>query len=170
GTGLSLRTNTLVNVTSPALDTVPLKARIPAVGTGFGGQLFVTTMTGQSGQTTVTTWAQELELPQASVTRQLAVMISGQSELVTRLARVTVKLGLPLGSEAVGGSNTQLVPHCTDLLLAQVTSGGVVSIRVTDCAQVLLFPQASRALQVRVATKVLPQRPEVFVTVEITEI
>src|SRR6185436_6165139 len=74
---------------------------------------------------------------------------------------------LPLLSVAVGASKVQAVPRCTVLLLLLVQSmtGGVVSMTVTVWLQVALLLQLSIACQTRVASKVLPQWPAVFVTV-----
>ena len=47
----------------------------------------------------------------------------------------------------VGESKTQVVPHCTVLFVGQVTTGGKVSISVTNCVQTLTFEQQSRASQ-----------------------
>jgi hypothetical protein len=46
-----------------------------------------------------------------------------------------------------------------------VSTGAVVSTTVTVWLHCALFPQASVARQVRVATKVFPQRPAALVTV-----
>jgi hypothetical protein len=50
-------------------------------------------------------------------------------------------------------------------LLAQVIWGGVVSMTVTTWLQRLVFWQKSEATQVRVALKVLPQKPVRLVVV-----
>ena len=55
-------------------------------------------------------------------------------------------------SEAAGGSKLQTLPHSTVLLVAQTSTGGVVSTLVTLWLQVLVLPQASRAIQVAVST------------------
>jgi hypothetical protein len=46
-------------------------------------------------------------------------------------------------SVAVGTSKLHAVPHCTVLLLAQVSTGGLVFTTVTIWLHVLLLPQAS---------------------------
>src|SRR5204862_24366 len=68
-------------------------------------------------------------------------------------------------SMAVGTSKSQAVPQRVVLLLAHVNEGGVVSVTVTDCEQVLALPQESVALQARVALKMFPERPAELVTV-----
>src|SRR6266478_6052567 len=84
--------------------------------------------------------------------------------LVTVLTIVMV--ALPLLSVAVGASKVEPVASSTDLLvLLQVITGAVVSTTVTFWLQEALLPQASVACQVRVASKVLPQRPAMLVTV-----
>jgi len=50
-------------------------------------------------------------------------------------------------SLAVGGSNSQLMPHWTVLLLAQLTTGGVVSFTVTYCVQYARVPTQSVIFQ-----------------------
>src|SRR5207249_969073 len=71
----------------------------------------------------------------------------------------------PQVSLKLGASNVQAAVHSTDLLATQVMLGAVVSTTVTFWLQRALLPQASVASQVRVASKVLPQWPVVFVTV-----
>src|SRR5262249_32946437 len=73
----------------------------------------------------------------------------------------------PLLLVAVGVSKVQAVPSCTVLLvlLAQFSTGVVLSMTVTVWLQVALLLQPSIACQTRVASKVLPQCPAVFVTV-----
>src|SRR5690242_11029638 len=73
---------------------------------------------------------------------------------------------VPPLSVAVGGSNVQGVPSSTVLfVLPQLIIGGVVSTTVTVWLHWALLLQASIAAQVRVAAKVFPQWPAVFVTV-----
>src|SRR5881296_212995 len=82
-----------------------------------------------------------------------------------------VMVAVPLLSVAVGASKVQAVPCSTVLLvLLQLITGALVSTTVTFWLQLLLLPHASVACQVRVASKVLPQWPVVFVTVFNTEI
>src|ERR1043166_4793311 len=64
--------------------------------------------------------------------------ISGDAYLL--VVNAEVRLGPQQISEAVGGSNTQPLPHWTVLLLAQVRLGGVVSTTVTTCVQTLTPP------------------------------
>src|SRR5258707_3508550 len=72
---------------------------------------------------------------------------------------------VPLLSVAVGASKVQAAPCSTVLLvLLHVMTGAVVSTTVTFWLQELLLPQASVACQVRVASKVLPQRPVALAT------
>src|SRR5205809_432201 len=73
---------------------------------------------------------------------------------------------LPLLSVAVGTSKVQPVPCSTVLfVLLHVITGAVVSTTVTLWLQRAKLPQASVACQVRVASKVVPQCPLVFVIV-----
>src|SRR5437660_1531953 len=65
--------------------------------------------------------------------------------------------GGPHTSVALGRSKDQTVPPSIVLGPTQVMAGGVVSTTVTVWLQVLLLPQASVALQVRVAAKPFPQ-------------
>src|SRR5262245_65464352 len=71
----------------------------------------------------------------------------------------------PQESVAVGASKDQALVHSTDLLPTQLMVGLVVSTTVTVWLHSAVFPQASVARQVRVASKVLPQWPSVLVTV-----
>src|SRR5437762_5516617 len=72
---------------------------------------------------------------------------------------------LPQVSLAVGASKHQALVHSTVLLATQLMVGGVRSSTVTFWLQSAVLPQASVARHVRVASKVLPQRPAVLVTV-----
>ena len=100
--------------------------------------------------TTVTVCVQVLLLPQRSVASQMRMKTIGQLPLVTVLRMVTVTL-VPLhASLAVGASNFQAVPHWMVLLVAQVSTGGVVSTTVTVWVQKLVFRQASVTCHVRV--------------------
>src|SRR5437763_560401 len=74
-------------------------------------------------------------------------------------------VALPQVSLAVGASNDQVLVHSTDLLPTQVMLGWVWSSTVTFWLQLAVLPQASVARELRVASKVLPQRPVRLVTV-----
>src|SRR5258706_2871553 len=63
---------------------------------------------------------------------------------------------VPQGSNAVGISKDQGVPHCTTLLLGQLTSGGVVSTTDTVWLQSAKLPHASVMRHLRVAVNVSP--------------
>src|SRR5262245_8581672 len=79
-----------------------------------------------------------------------------------------VRVTLPQASVAVGVLNDQALPHSAVLLGAQVITGGVWSSTVTVWLHSAVLPQASVARHVRVAAKVLPQRPVRLVTVPTT--
>src|ERR1043166_3996886 len=66
-------------------------------------------------------------------------------------------------SDTVGSSNAQPGPHSTILAGAGTNCGGVVSVMVTACEQVLRLPQESKNSHVRVA--IAPHAPVTFVTV-----
>jgi hypothetical protein len=87
-------------------------------------------MTGGVLSTTATVWLHVIELLQQSVACQVRVMICGHNEpaFVIVLTMVTVRFVPQQLSSAVGGSKVQVVPHTTVLLLAQVSTGGWVSI------------------------------------------
>ena len=68
-------------------------------------------------------------------------------------------------SLATGWMNIQELPHSTIRLSAQVMFGGVVSNTEIVWLQDALLLQESNARHVRVAVKLLPQKPTVFVTV-----
>ena len=55
-------------------------------------------------------------------------------------------------SRAVGASNIHGLPHSTVLFVAQVNTGGVMSVTVTVWAQVMLLLQQSVACHVAVMT------------------
>jgi hypothetical protein len=113
-----------------------------------------------------TVWLHTLLLPQPSVALQVrvAVKLPPQPPFVTVLS--TARVGVPShASVAVGGSKDHTAVHSLVRGGAQVSTGGVVSVSVTTWLQLRLAPQASVKLQVRVATKVLPQAPLTLVTV-----
>src|SRR5438034_5854542 len=118
-------------------------------------------MTGAVVSMTLTVWLHWALLPQASVAAQVRVaakvLPQWPAVLVTVLTTVMAMLVPPL-SVAVGGSKLQAVPSCTVLLvLLQLMTGGMVSMTLTVWLHWALLPQASVAIQVRVASKVLPQ-------------
>src|SRR6266436_5315226 len=73
-------------------------------------------------------------------------------------------------SKTVGVAKVQAVPHSTTWLPPHVSSGGVVSTTVKDWLHLELLVQWSLACQVRVALKVFPEKPAVFVVVPTIEI
>jgi hypothetical protein len=104
--------------------------------------------------TTVTVWLQVLVSPQASAISQVSVIRFEQVPLVTRLAWVMstlVGVVVPVKKvvqqdEATGGSNAQLLPHGTVLLVGHCTCKQLVeqlvpSSTVTVKLQLLLSPQ-----------------------------
>jgi len=106
--------------------------------------------TGGVMSRTVTTWLQLLLLPHASTARHVRVINCGHEPLVTVLRTLTVTLVPPHVSEAPGASKLQTLAHSTVLLVAQVSTGRVMSRTVTTWLQLLLLPHASTARQVRV--------------------
>ena len=70
--------------------------------------------------------------------------------LVVVPTTVMITLVPQQASKALGGSKLQLLPHSTVLLVAQLSTGGVVSRTVTAWLQVALLVQQSVACQVRV--------------------
>src|SRR6516162_6028106 len=126
-------------------------------------------MTGGVVSMTLTVWLQVALLLQPSIACQTRVASKVLPQWPAKLVDVlrTVIVSLPLLSVAVGVSNVQGVPICTVLLvlLVQSITGGVVSITVTVWLHVALLLQLSIACQTRVASKVFPQWPAVFVTV-----
>src|SRR5204862_10619 len=113
---------------------------------------------GGEVSTTVTVWLHVLVLLQASIAAQVRVAekVFPHSGLVT-VFRMTMWFVPQASAGAEGASKVQALPHSTDLLVAQVMDGGVVSTTVTVWLHVLVLLQASIAAHVRVAEKVLPQ-------------
>src|SRR6185436_15868287 len=73
---------------------------------------------------------------------------------------------VPLQTSATeGGVKLQVPPHSTTRSAAQTRVGGRVSTTVTVWLHWLTLVQLSTARQVRVALKVRPQEPRLFVTV-----
>src|SRR5882724_8632722 len=125
-------------------------------------------ITGAVVSTTVTCWLQEALLPQASIaiqTRVASKVVPQWSAMLVTVLTILIVL-VPLLSVAVGRSKVQAVPNSTVLLvLLQVITGAVVSTTVTCWLQEALLPQASIAIQTRVASKVVPQWSAMLVTV-----
>src|SRR5437867_7818650 len=118
-------------------------------------------MTGAVVSMTLTVWLHWALLPQASVAAQVRVaskvLPQWPAVLVTVLTTVMARLVPPL-SVAVGASKLQASPSCTVLLvLLQLMTGAVVSMTLTVWLHWALLPQASVAIQERVASKVFPQ-------------
>jgi hypothetical protein len=111
------------------------------------------TIVGGVLSTVVTVWLQLAVLPQASVACQVrvAVKVPPQCPAVLVTLPTMLIVTLPQVSLAVGASKLQAVAHSAVLSAAQAIVGGVVSFTVTVWLQVLLLPQVSLALQVRVA-------------------
>ncbi len=132
-------------------------------------RLAVQAMFGGVVSTTVIDWLQVEIFVQESVARQVRVAVKllpqKPAVFVTVLTTVMVTFVPSQMSLAPGGMNIHELPHSTMRLSAQVMFGGVVSTTVMVWLQVEMFVQESVARQVRVAVKLLPQKPAVFVTV-----
>ena len=114
-------------------------------------------ITGAVVSTTVTVWLQLAVLPQASVALQVWIALKVLPHKALVVAPTMVMVLVPQVSLVVGASNVHTVPHCTLLFATQVMVGAVVSTVVTVWLQLAVLPQASVAVHVRVAAKVLPQ-------------
>ena len=126
-------------------------------------------MFGGVVSTTVTDWLQVEMLVQESVARHVRVAVKllpqKPTAFVTVLTMLMVTFVPSQMSFATGGVNTHGVPHSTIELAVQAMFGGVVSTTVMVWLQVEMLVQESVARHVRVAVKLLPQKPTVFVTV-----
>src|SRR5438552_2373737 len=98
--------------------TSPLLVRAMATTTG-------------PGSNSVTVWLQVLVLPQASVASHVRVISFGSVPLVTVLRVLTETIAPLQASRPAGGSKLQGVPQMTILLLAQVSTGGLVFCTAT---------------------------------------
>jgi hypothetical protein len=130
-------------------------------------------MTGGVVSTTLTKFVQSALFPQQSTAFQMAVMVSWHVPvlLVVTFASTMETLVPQHASKAVGGSSDHVVlPHCTVWLLAQVMTGGVVSMTVTVWLHVAELLQQSVACHVRVMIKgqILPALVIVLRTVIVT--
>jgi hypothetical protein len=130
---------------------------------------FAQVIVGGVVSTTVMVWLHTALLLHASVARHVRVAVKVLPHWPARLVTVPVIVRVTLvpshRSLAVGRSKLHGVPHSTVFSPAQLSEGGVVSTTVTVWLQVERLVQASSASQVRVALKVLPQKPARFVTV-----
>ena len=92
-------------------------------------------------------------MPHRSVACHVRVMAWEHAlPLVTVPSTTTVTLVPLQASKAVGASKLQAAPHSTVLLLAQVRTGGRVSLTVTVWLHMFVLLQQSAATQVRVIT------------------
>jgi hypothetical protein len=113
-------------------------------------------------------WLQVAALLQASVAVQvrLALKVFPQKPVRFVVVVTTMFTLVPSHtSKTAGGRKFQTVPHSTVRSGAQVRLGAVVSTTTIVWLHVLLFVQGSVARHVRVALKVLLQKPPVFVRV-----
>ena len=123
--------------------------------------------TGAVVSTTVIVWLQTALLLHASIARQVrvAVKVPPHSALVTVPVMLTTTLVPPHKSLAVGRSKVHALPHSTVRAPPHKISGGVVSTSVIVWLHTALLLHASVARQVRVALRVLPQKPARLVVV-----
>jgi hypothetical protein len=103
--------------------------------------------------TTVTVWLHNALFVQPSITRQVrvALYVLPHRAFVTVPTMVIATFVASHPSLAVGRVNVHPTPHSTTRLLAQVKTGGVLSMTVTVWLHNALFAQLSVARQVRVA-------------------
>lgn len=119
--------------------------------------------TGGVVSVTITVWLHVATLPQQSTACHVRIAVLVQPTMfVVVLVMVTVTFVPQHKSVAVGGVNVHGVPHVRFRLLAQVNTGGVVSVMVTTLVQRDVLVQQSTACQVIVRTSV--QGPVMLVT------
>jgi hypothetical protein len=155
-------TVTLLQVSVAVTDQVTMMLLVQVVTTMFVGQ----TMLGGLVSTTVTVWLQMETLLQTSIACHVRVINCGQLPFVIVPTTVMVTFVPEQVSKAVGASKVHAVPHCTILLVAQVSDGGVISTTVTICVQVTDCPRQS--LTVQMAVTICGQMPLVTTLVKIT--
>lgn len=137
----------------------------------FDGQV----ITGGVVSTIVTVWLQLVVEPQPSVIVQFFVANFGQVPLVEMLVVVTKILVVVPATllvqqvVTVGVLNVQVLPHCTVLLVGQMTCRQLVGQHrtVTVWLQFVLLPHPSMMLQLWV-TKSCGHAPLVTMPVEVT--
>jgi hypothetical protein len=131
--------------------------------------LLAQVMAGGVVSTMVTVWLQVIELLHESVAlhSRVALKVCPQKPavLVVVLTMERTRLVPSQRSMAEGGIKVQVVPASTVSLGGQVTAGGAESTTVTTWLHRLVLRQESNASQVRVALKVLPQKPVRLVVV-----
>src|SRR6185436_1104167 len=142
--------------------------------TGVAGQLIVlgagrAAITGAVVSATLMVWLAVLLLPQASVAVQVRVTLyePAQAPLVFTSAKVSVK-ALPQASVAVATAKTGVAGQLMVLGAGRVAiTGAVVSTTLIVWLAVLLLPQASVAVQVRVTLYEPAQAPLVFTSAKV---
>ena len=108
-------------------------------------------ITGGNVSTSLTCCEHVALLPQQSTACQMRIwMRLHNGPVLTVLITVTVTFVPQHASEAVGGSKVHVLPHCTVLFDAQISTGGVMSATKTVATQVDVFVQQSVAFHVLV--------------------
>ncbi|MDP7743874.1 MAG: hypothetical protein QGF67_20705, partial [Lentisphaeria bacterium] len=163
----------LESVAIAAAILAPMQSAAPAVlvhsTVVSAGQV----MLGASSSTTAMVWSQVLLLPQASVAVQVRVMTLSCAQLpaATLSAEFAVRFGSQLSVAVALPSAATLVdsPQLIVTFAGQVIAGAVVSVIVMIWSQeVLLLPQASVAVQVRVRIVSWSQLPAAVLSLELT--
>src|SRR6185436_12608746 len=142
--------------------------------TGVAGQLMVlgagrAAITGAVVSTTLMVWLAVLLLPHASVAVQVRVTLyePAHAPLVFTSAKVRVK-ALPQASVAVATANTGVAGQVMVLGAGRAAiTGAVVSTTLIVWLAVLLLPQASVAVQVRLTLYEPAQAPLVFTSAKV---
>jgi hypothetical protein len=108
------------------------------------------------GSTKAMLCTQLIELPQASVAVQVRVTVVPQTAdpLSEKPTVALPQLSAATAEPVLDGSMDS--PQATWILAGQVRVGGVVSVTVMVCMQLLVLPHESVAVQVRVITRLFP--------------
>jgi hypothetical protein len=115
----------------------------------FAGQ----TMLGASSSVTVIICSQVVLLPAASTTVQVTVVtpigkVAGASLVTEATVQLSDVIGEPIARVAKHWPASATVVRSA----GQVMAGASLSLTVTNCSQVVLFPAASTTVQVTVVT------------------
>ena len=92
--------------------------------------------------TTVTAWLVVAVLPQSSVICQVRTAMNPAPQELLVMVSTRLMVGVLHPSVAVGGSKSQIIPTTTVLLVGLAMTGGVRSVTLMNCWQVLVSPQA----------------------------
>ena len=129
-------------------------------------------MAGAKLSSTTIVWIQLLVLPQSSVANQVRVIVSSCGHCPPTVTSVDVTVGaVSQLSDAVAVpvlAGNELAEHSIVTFAGQVITGATLSSTTIVCVQVLVLPQSSVAVQVRVIVNSCGHAPPTVTSLDVT--